>query len=78
MQGKNRDADIENTRVDMVRGINWRIGIDEYALPSVKQVTGGNLYSSRSAVWCSEVMQMARGMEGGVGGRGGDIMYTFS
>ena len=68
MQGKNRDADIENTRVDMVMGVNWGIGINECAGPCGKQVTSGNLYSSGSTAWCWEVMQMGA-RECGVGGR---------
>jgi len=40
LQGRNRDADIENGHVDMKRGrgvgMNWEIGIDVYTLPCVK------------------------------------------
>ena len=41
MQGRNRDADIENRCVDMVEGeekggTNWEIRIDMYTLPCVK------------------------------------------
>ena len=40
MQGSNRDADVENGGMDMRQGngggMNWKIGLDLYTLPSVK------------------------------------------
>ena len=40
MQGRNRDADVENIRADVVAGkgagINWEIRTDIYTLPCTK------------------------------------------
>ena len=39
LQGRNRDADVENRHVDTVRKrgvMNWEIRIDIYTLPCVK------------------------------------------
>ena len=61
MQGRNRDADVENGRVDPElggrgNGMNWEIGIDIYTLPCVKQIASGNLqYSAGSSAGCSVV-----------------------
>ena len=45
-QGRNRDTDVENGHVDTVgegeAEMNWKIGIDIYTLPCVKQKTSGN------------------------------------
>ena len=53
LQGRNRDTDIENKRMDTKGGkqggggggggMNWEIGIDIYMLICVKQITNKNL-----------------------------------
>ena len=47
MQGRNRDADVENGLVDVGRGgggeMNWESSIDIYTLPCVKQIASGKL-----------------------------------
>ena len=48
LQGRNRDADIENRCVDMVEGeekggMNWEIGIDIHTLTCIKWITNENL-----------------------------------
>ena len=58
LQGRNRDADVENGRVDTEgegkSGMNWEIRIDIYTLPCVKEIASGNLlYSPGSSAWCS-------------------------
>ena len=54
MQGRNRDTDVENKRIDTKRGkwrvwggcgggMNWEIGIDMYTLICIKWITNKNL-----------------------------------
>ena len=51
LQGRNRDTDVENKRMDTKGGkwgwgggvMNWEIGIDMYTLIYVKQITNKNL-----------------------------------
>ena len=53
MQGRNRDPDIENKRMDTKGGkrrgggdggvLNWEIGIDMYTLMCIKLMTNKNL-----------------------------------
>ena len=51
MQGRNRDTDVENKRMDTKgesggggRGVlNWEIGIDMYTLICIKWITNKNL-----------------------------------
>ena len=52
MQGRNRDRDVENKRMDTKGGkqgggggggMNWEIGIDIYTLICIKQITNKNL-----------------------------------
>ena len=64
LQGRNRDADIENKQVDMrTGGVNWEIGIDVCALPCIRQAASGKLLcSAGSSAWCSVVTK-----KGGVG-----------
>ena len=58
LQGRNRDADVENRHVDTERegkgGTNWEIRIDIYTLPCEKWIASGNLlYSTGSSARCS-------------------------
>ena len=50
LQGRSRDADVENGHVDMgVEGeawMNWEISIDISTLPCIKQITSRNLLYS--------------------------------
>ena len=40
-------------------GMNWEIGIDDYALLCVKQIESGNLlYTAGSSAQCSVMTQM--------------------
>ena len=48
LQGRNRDTDVENKRVDTKGGkagcgMNWEIGIDTYTLICMKLITNKNL-----------------------------------
>ena len=52
MQGRNRDTDVEDKRMDTKGGkwrggggggMNWDIGIDIYTLICIKQITNKNL-----------------------------------
>ena len=47
MQGKNRDADIENRLLDLTwegkGGVNQESSTDRYTLPYVKQLASGKL-----------------------------------
>ena len=51
MQGRNRDTDVENKRMDTKGGkwwgggggMNWEIGIDMYTLICIKWLTNKNL-----------------------------------
>ena len=52
LPGRNRDADVENKRMDTKRGkcwggggggMNWEIGIDMYTLMCIKWITNKNL-----------------------------------
>ena len=50
MQGRNRDTDVENKRMDTKGGtwrggglMNWEIGIDIYTLICIKWITNKNL-----------------------------------
>ena len=47
LQGRNRDADVENGLVDVGRGgggeMNWKSSIDIHTLPCVKQRASGKL-----------------------------------
>ena len=48
LQGRNRDTDVENKRMDTKggkggRGMNWAIGIDMYTLICIKWITNKNL-----------------------------------
>ena len=53
MQGRNRDTDVENKRMDTKGGkprgggggavMNWAIGIDMYTLMCIKWITSKNL-----------------------------------
>ena len=55
LQGRNRDADVENRPMDMCGdGINWEIGIDVYTLPCVNQLVGSSCISQGAqlgALW---------------------------
>ena len=59
MQGRNRDADVENGCVDTGGeggGMNWEVRIDIYTLPRVQQIASGNLlYSTGSSAPSSAV-----------------------
>ena len=69
MQGRNRDADVENRLVDMGEGegeMNWEGSIDICALLSVKQIASGKLLcntgsSARRSVmaWRSMIVRVA-------------------
>ena len=59
MQGRNKDADVENRLMDIVGagedGTNWESSIEIYALPYVNQMASGMLlYNTGSSAWCSE------------------------
>ena len=50
LQGRNRDTDVKNKRMDTVGeegggggGMNWEIGIDTYTLMCIKWMTNKNL-----------------------------------
>ena len=47
MQGRNRDADMENRRVDAARGgeagMNSESSVETHTLPYIKQIASGNL-----------------------------------
>ena len=64
MQGRTRDADVENRCLDMVVGaLTWEIRVDVCALPCVKQIASGDLLqSSGSSAQCS-VMTWIDGQE---------------
>ena len=58
MQGRNRDADVENGYVDTggdrEGGMNWGIGTDIYTLPYIKYIASGkSLYSTGSSAQSS-------------------------
>ena len=63
MQGRNRDAGIQNGCVDTEGGredgVNWEIGIDLRAVPCIKQIASGN--SELSSVLFGDL----EGWEGG-------------
>ena len=69
LQGRNRDADVENRLVDMGEGegeMNWESSIDICALLSVKQIASGKLLcntgsSARRSVmaWRSMIVRVA-------------------
>ena len=47
-QGRHRDTDAENKRMDTKQGkgwggMNWEVGIDIYTLIGIKQITNKNL-----------------------------------
>ena len=70
MQGRNRDTDEENGRVDMGGrggGVNWKIRTDTYTLPCGKWIASGKLlYSTGSSARCSVELE---GWDRGVGER---------
>ena len=52
MQGRNRDADIENglhIGWEGEDGMNWESSIDIYTLPCVKQIAGGTCCIAQGA-----------------------------
>ena len=57
MQGRNRDADVENGCVDTggdgEGGVNWEMGTDIYTLPYTQDRASGKLLYSRSSAQCS-------------------------
>ena len=59
IQGRNRDADIENglwTQGEGEGGMNWKSCIEIYTSPCVKQIASRKLlliYNTRSPGWCS-------------------------
>ena len=72
LQGRSRDADVENGYLDTRRegegGMNWEIRIDIYTVPYVKQVASGN--RELSFVLCDDL----DGWEWEAGSKGrGDI-----
>ena len=76
LQGRKRDADIENTHV-YTAGMNWEVGIDIYTLPCVKQRAGGKLVcTTGSSAWCPVIIQRGgtEAWEGGSKGR----WYTYT
>ena len=57
MQGRNRDTDVENKRMDAKGGkwwgsgggvMNWEIGIDIYTLICIKWITNKNLLHKKT------------------------------
>ena len=71
LQGRNRDTDVENGRVDTAGdgegGLSWKRSTDIFTFPSVGQMAGGKLlYITGSPAWCSAMTQ-----SGGVGEKGG-------
>ena len=71
MQGRNRDTDVENGRVDTEGEgggrMNWEIRIDVYTLPCVKLIASGKLlHSTGRSARCSV---MTRWVGWGVGER---------
>ena len=64
MQGKARDADVENGLVDMERRetgsrMNWETGIDIHTLLCIKQVTNENLlYGTVNSTHCSNLTRL--------------------
>ena len=60
MQGRNRDADVENGLVDTEgegeSGLNWESSTDIYTLPCIKQIASGKLvYSIGSSMLCDDL-----------------------
>ena len=60
MQGRNRDADVENRYVDTEQegegGMSWESRIDIDTLPCVKQLASGRLlHSPGSSIRCSVI-----------------------
>ena len=53
LQGRNRDADVENgcmtRRWGQGSGMNWEMGIDIYTLPRVKLMASGKLRITQGA-----------------------------
>ena len=60
MQGRNRDTDVENKRMDTKGGkpqgsggggvMNWEIGIDMYTLMWIKLMTNKNLLYKKNKI----------------------------
>ena len=60
MQGRNRDTDVENKRMDTKGGkpwgrgnggvMNWAIGIDMYTLMCIKLMTNKNLLYKKNKI----------------------------
>ena len=79
IQGRNRDADIENglwTQVEGEGGTNWENCIEIYTLPYVKQIASRKfllIYNTRSPGWYS-VRPKGVGWRGRLKGRG----YTYN
>ena len=60
MQGRSRDADIENRFLDTVgggeSGMNSDSSMETYTLPYVKQIANGKLLSDAGSLgWCSMI-----------------------
>ena len=82
MQGRNRDADIENGLVDTAGegewGTNLESSIEIYILPCVKQIASGKLlYKRGSSAWCS-VMTWRSGVVGGREGGSRRRRYIYT
>lgn len=80
MQGRNRDADTENTLVDSAGkrkgGANPKSSVDIHTMLCVKYTAGGKLLGSAgsSALLCDD----PHGWEGGRRGLKREGMYTYS
>ena len=76
LQGRNRDTDVENGRVDTAGdgegGLSWKSSTDIFTFPSVRQMAGGKLlYIRGSPAWCSAMTQRGGIREKGGPGRRG-------